>query len=137
MLVKQLTDGQDVDLVLLVRDREVRTKREGGEYLKLGLADRTGSYWTITFIGYGINLLVVPALAFAGNWQMAAILVIAARSIISNTRSFQRTAFDVINRLSVLLVCTRDMPSVSARCCCVNGNWIVPFLTMPASSART
>jgi 3'-5' exoribonuclease len=43
MLVKQLTDGQDVDLVLLVRDREVRTKREGGEYLKLGLADRTGS----------------------------------------------------------------------------------------------
>src|SRR3954451_8883437 len=43
MLVKQLTDGQDVDLVLLVRDREVRTKREGGEYLKLGLGDRTGS----------------------------------------------------------------------------------------------
>ncbi len=43
MLVKQLTDGQDVDLVLLVRDREVRTNREGGEYLKLGLADRTGS----------------------------------------------------------------------------------------------
>ena len=43
MLVKQLTDGQDVDLVLLVRDREVRTDRDGGEYLKLGLADRTGS----------------------------------------------------------------------------------------------
>src|SRR3954454_13005838 len=43
MLVKQLTDGQDVDLVLLVRDRQVRTKREGGEYLKLGLADRSGS----------------------------------------------------------------------------------------------
>jgi 3'-5' exoribonuclease len=43
MLVNQLTDGQDVDLVLLVRDREVRTRRAGGEYLKLGLADRTGS----------------------------------------------------------------------------------------------
>jgi len=43
MLVNQLTDGQDVDLVLLVRDREIRTRREGGEYLKLGLADRTGS----------------------------------------------------------------------------------------------
>jgi 3'-5' exoribonuclease len=42
MLVNQLTEGQDVDLVLLVRDREVRTKRDGGEYLKLGLADRTG-----------------------------------------------------------------------------------------------
>jgi 3'-5' exoribonuclease len=37
MLVKQLTDGQDVDLVLLVRDRQVR-----GEYVKLGLGDRTG-----------------------------------------------------------------------------------------------
>ena len=42
MLVNQLTEGQDVDLVLLVRDREVRIKRDGGEYLKLGLADRTG-----------------------------------------------------------------------------------------------
>ena len=41
MLVNQLTDGQDVDLVLLVRDREVRTAR-GGEYLKLALGDRTG-----------------------------------------------------------------------------------------------
>jgi 3'-5' exoribonuclease len=37
MLVKQLIDGQDVDLVLLVRDRQVR-----GEYVKLGLGDRTG-----------------------------------------------------------------------------------------------
>jgi 3'-5' exoribonuclease len=43
MLVNQLTNGQDVDLVLLVRDREVRTRRAGGEYLKLALADRTGS----------------------------------------------------------------------------------------------
>jgi 3'-5' exoribonuclease len=43
MLVNQLTDGQDVDIVLLVRERQLRTRREGGEYLKLGLADRTGS----------------------------------------------------------------------------------------------
>ncbi|MEO8687606.1 MAG: HD domain-containing protein [Solirubrobacteraceae bacterium] len=43
MLVNQLTDGQDIDIVLLVRDRQLRTKRDGGEYLKLGLADRTGS----------------------------------------------------------------------------------------------
>ena len=42
MLVNQLTDGQDVDIVLLVRDRKLRTRRDGGEYLKLGLADRTG-----------------------------------------------------------------------------------------------
>jgi 3'-5' exoribonuclease len=43
VLVNQLTDGQDIDIVLLVRDRQLRTKRDGGEYLKLGLADRTGS----------------------------------------------------------------------------------------------
>jgi len=43
VLVNQLTDGQDVDLVLLVRDRQLKIKRDGGEYLKLGLADRTGS----------------------------------------------------------------------------------------------
>ncbi len=43
MLVNQLTDGQDVDIVLLVRERQVRTRRDGGEYIKLGLADRTGS----------------------------------------------------------------------------------------------
>ncbi len=43
MLVNQLTDGQDVDIVLLVRDRTLRTGRDGGEYLKLGLADRSGS----------------------------------------------------------------------------------------------
>src|SRR5215471_13587206 len=35
-------------------------------------ADRTRAYWTIAFVGYALNLLVVPALAFAGNWQMAA-----------------------------------------------------------------
>jgi 3'-5' exoribonuclease len=43
VLVNQLTEGQDVDIVLLVRDRRLRTRREGGEYLKLGLADRTGT----------------------------------------------------------------------------------------------
>jgi len=30
-------------------------------------ADRTRAYWSITMFGYVLNLLVVPALAFAGN----------------------------------------------------------------------
>ena len=42
--------------------------------------DRTRAYWTIAFIGYGMNLIVVPALAFAGNWQAAALLVVAERT---------------------------------------------------------
>jgi MFS family permease len=44
------------------------------------LVDRTRAYWTIAFIGYGMNLIVVPALAFAGNWQAAALLVVAERT---------------------------------------------------------
>ncbi|HEX5354051.1 MAG TPA: MFS transporter [Rhodanobacteraceae bacterium] len=44
------------------------------------LADKTRRYWTITIIGYAINLLAVPALALAGNWPVAAGLVIAERS---------------------------------------------------------
>src|ERR1700685_3323169 len=37
-------------------------------------ADRTRAYWTITFCGYAMNVVAVPALAFAGNWRTAAIL---------------------------------------------------------------
>jgi MFS-type transporter involved in bile tolerance (Atg22 family) len=44
------------------------------------LADRTHAYWGITFLGYAMNVVAGPALAFAGNWQMAAILVIAERT---------------------------------------------------------
>lgn len=44
------------------------------------LADRTKRYWTITLAGYAINLLAVPALALAGNWPVAAGLVILERS---------------------------------------------------------
>jgi MFS family permease len=43
------------------------------------LSDRTKGYWTITIIGYLINLLAVPALALAGRWELAACLVIAER----------------------------------------------------------
>jgi MFS family permease len=43
-------------------------------------ADRTRAYWTIAIFGYALNLVVVPLLAFAGNWQMAALLVVAERT---------------------------------------------------------
>jgi hypothetical protein len=36
------------------------------------IADKTGRYWTMTIIGYAINVLAVPALALAGNWPIAA-----------------------------------------------------------------
>jgi hypothetical protein len=43
-------------------------------------ADRSRAYWTITFCGYAMNVVAVPALAFAANWQTAAILIIAERT---------------------------------------------------------
>ena len=42
MLVRDFTDGCDVDQVLLVRARELRSRRDGREFLKLTLADRSG-----------------------------------------------------------------------------------------------
>lgn len=43
------------------------------------IADRTARYWTVTAIGYAINLLAVPLLALAGSWHVAAALMIAER----------------------------------------------------------
>src|ERR1700739_1243177 len=43
-------------------------------------ADKTHRYWAVTFLGYTINMLAVPALALAGNWPMAACLIIAERT---------------------------------------------------------
>jgi 3'-5' exoribonuclease len=43
VLVRQLSEGQDLDQVLLVRAREVRPRREGGEELRLVLGDRSGT----------------------------------------------------------------------------------------------
>src|SRR4051812_19778419 len=57
-----------------------------GEFLGYSLrvvsgynGDKTGKYWPITFIGYSINLLAVPAMALAGHWPAAAALILAER----------------------------------------------------------
>jgi MFS family permease len=58
-----------------------------GEFLGYSLrsvsgyvADRTGKYWLVTFVGYVINLLAVPAMALAGSWQFAGVLILAERT---------------------------------------------------------
>ncbi|MGH8101112.1 MAG: MFS transporter [Chthoniobacterales bacterium] len=58
-----------------------------GELMGYGLrsvsgyyADRTHRYWTFAIAGYVVNLLAVPALALAGQWPLAAALVIAERT---------------------------------------------------------
>jgi 3'-5' exoribonuclease len=42
MFVRELQEGAQVDCVLLVKEAELRSKRDGGQYLRLTLGDRTG-----------------------------------------------------------------------------------------------
>src|SRR3954465_13184817 len=55
-----------------------------GEFLGYSLrsvagwtADKTGRYWPMTFVGFAINLFAVPAMALAGSWQVAGLLLLA------------------------------------------------------------
>lgn len=57
-----------------------------GEFLGYALrlvsgivADRRGKIWALTFIGYTVNLLAVPAMALANHWVVAAALVFTER----------------------------------------------------------
>lgn len=43
------------------------------------LADRTRRYWPITYVGYGVQMFSVPALALAGGWETAAVLILLER----------------------------------------------------------
>lgn len=43
------------------------------------MSDRIGRYWAITLFGYTLNMLAVPALALAGRWEIAAMLMITER----------------------------------------------------------
>ena len=44
------------------------------------LTDRTHKYWSITLAGYAINLFSVPLLALAGQWPVAAALIVLERT---------------------------------------------------------
>jgi 3'-5' exoribonuclease len=43
VFVNELQDGAEIDQVLLVRESERRQRRDGGDYLRLRLGDRTGA----------------------------------------------------------------------------------------------
>jgi hypothetical protein len=53
-----------------------------GYLVRLGsgyVAGRSGRFWLWTGIGYLVNLFAVPAMALAGNWQVAVFLIILER----------------------------------------------------------
>ncbi|HEX4837258.1 MAG TPA: HD domain-containing protein [Solirubrobacteraceae bacterium] len=53
MLVNELSDGMEIDQVLLVRAIERRSRRDGGDYLRLQLGDRTGAVVSMVWEGLG------------------------------------------------------------------------------------
>jgi 3'-5' exoribonuclease len=63
MLVNELTDGLEIDQVLLVRQAERRRRRDGGDYLRLQLGDRTGALACMVWE----ELTEVEELACAGS----------------------------------------------------------------------
>src|SRR5664279_3803502 len=63
MLVNELIDGVEIDQVLLVREAERRQRRDGGDYLRLQLGDRTGALACMVWEELG----AVEELACAGS----------------------------------------------------------------------
>ena len=53
MFVRELVDGQDIAQVLVVRESELRQRRDGGAYLRLQLGDRTGVLAAVAWEGAG------------------------------------------------------------------------------------
>ena len=53
MLIREVSDGTDLDQVLLVREIDRRTKRDGGEFLRLTLGDRSGQVVAMVWDGVG------------------------------------------------------------------------------------
>lgn len=51
----------------------------GFRYVSGAFSERTGQFWPVTLLGYFIQMAAVPALALAGNWPMAAALIVLER----------------------------------------------------------
>ena len=49
-------------------------------YFSGKFADRTRAYWPIVIIGYAMNLIAIPGLAFVHSWQAAAVLIAIERT---------------------------------------------------------
>ena len=49
-------------------------------YFSGRFADRTRAYWPIVIVGYAMNLIAIPGLAFVHSWQAAAVLIAIERT---------------------------------------------------------
>jgi 3'-5' exoribonuclease len=61
MLVNELSDGSEIDQVLLVRAIERRSRRDGGDYLRVQIGDRTGAVVSMVWEEIGeMERLAIP-----------------------------------------------------------------------------
>lgn len=51
----------------------------GFRYVSGAFSERTGQFWPVTLLGYFIQMAAVPALALAGSWPVAAVLIVLER----------------------------------------------------------
>jgi 3'-5' exoribonuclease len=65
VFVNELQDGAEIDQVLLVREAERRQRRDGGDYLRLRLGDRTGA--VVSMVWEESSLGEIEELARAGE----------------------------------------------------------------------
>ena len=105
MEVRQFAEGCEIGQALLVRDAECRRRRDGTEYLKLTLGDKTGSVPAVIRDGLaearelcrpGAILFVIgrylahPKFAMAGVWLLTVTITQSGQS--AHTASFVATA---------------------------------------------
>jgi hypothetical protein len=138
-----------------------------GEFLGYALrsvsgwaADKTGRYWAVTFVGYAINLVAVPAMALAGNWQMAAALVMAERigrairkptveamspirprnlervGYTGSARRWMRSAQPSARSSLRWFCCWKGITGQDTRCWQSRPSWRLPLSRRPASGFR-
>lgn len=51
----------------------------GLRYFSGRISERTRQFWPMTLFGYFVQMAAVPSLAFASNWQTAAVLIVMER----------------------------------------------------------
>jgi 3'-5' exoribonuclease len=60
LTLREMVDGQEIEGAFIVRERELRQKRNGEDYLKLTVADRTGTVQAVAWEGVGEYFEAAP-----------------------------------------------------------------------------
>ena len=89
------------------------------------MADKVGRRWLLVFAGYVFNVLAVPALALAGQWQIAGSLIVVQ----GIGRGLRKPIIQ-----AMLSHATGSTPA--DRCMACTPHWIMPGGPLVLSSSR-